>query len=197
VFDDEIGVVMKMGMLVLASCPCGHSTMLHMGFGKDAMVDSCNGPNYHLVPAYCPSCKKIAYANEKERDNRCDQCAGKIIRYGRNKKVSKDREDVLGRHEKTSVSHLCPDCQNFTLSFEDVGNWDWISMIIFGFIFDMMRMEARWMLDERIRSKKMLDAIVERFLEKSVPLLMKDGFSEEEILESIYRLARKRSLQFW
>lgn len=133
-----------MGLILEASCECGFSESLKSRFGAHACRPDSYVPSYFLVPAYCTACRKIMMIDRMHGVKRCYQCNGKVILYGRNKLVSPRKNNVfwtgpqyIGDYdeetqihstliydENSSDGHLCPRCQNYTLSFKPGGSWD-------------------------------------------------------------------------
>jgi len=118
-----------MGTLVNAVCEsCGYrkDTMALFG-GMIGFLDTC------MIPYYCETCNILFEGNLLEDDIYCPEC-------GRDSVFSYEDQRAGFREDKTLFSwfvmelekevklneegNLCPQCGEYALRFESVGDWD-------------------------------------------------------------------------
>ncbi len=118
-----------MGTLITTVCEsCGYrkDNMALFG-GMIGFLDTC------MIPYYCESCNTLFEGNMLEDDIFCPEC-GKDNTFSYEDARTGFKEDktlfswFVHKFERevklNEEGNLCPKCANFTLKFEDVGNWD-------------------------------------------------------------------------
>ncbi|MCF7944351.1 MAG: hypothetical protein K9L75_02285 [Spirochaetia bacterium] len=118
-----------MGTLITAVCEkCGYRKDLMTLFsGMIGVSEHC------FIPYYCKSCSTLFEGDMLEDTIYCPECNSKDV-------VSYEDESLGFSEDKTSFSwhvfqigrevklnekgNLCPQCREFTLKFESVGDWD-------------------------------------------------------------------------
>ena len=111
-----------MGIMIDAHCECGfESRMMGAGYGFHSFREGKKEPQEDYWPSYCPKCRTLGMTDTVPKTRVCEHCGGEVLMYGW-KKVSKNK--LTFRDDSKSTGHLCPQCQKFTLVFEEVGMWD-------------------------------------------------------------------------
>jgi hypothetical protein len=116
------------GSLVKAHCRCGYERKLAVGGGMTSHETLCS------FPVYCPPCKALFQANLFAEEIRCPTCKGlQVAPYDDESMCEKRGNRVfswsaakrLGRTLiLTDGNYLCPECNDFSMHFEDIGCWD-------------------------------------------------------------------------
>jgi len=118
----------KMGDLLKASCSkCGFvSEDLFVGFGFKGAGD------HYMEPSICPKCHSFSLKDRRHPPQMCRRCQTEVVFYGdrrfstqfftdplRSEKVAEDTTEEL-----TEGNHICPQCGEVSLTFENIGRWD-------------------------------------------------------------------------
>jgi RNA polymerase subunit RPABC4/transcription elongation factor Spt4 len=115
-----------MGDIIIAKCDCGFSQQLSVGGGR------LNYQTYCGFPYYCKNCKTLFNNNYLAEEHFCGNCnSADVLPYDNDSLRAHIRDEaVFGWNLDgktiylTDDNYLCPQCQNFTLKFSSVGNWD-------------------------------------------------------------------------
>jgi len=122
-----------MGGIIEAHCKCGfESGAIYAGGGMSNFLKVCN------APAICLNCNIFLIENYIEKHSKCPKCREKVTFYNDPKvqeQVSESYEtyndifswninDEKGEFRLPNTRYYCPGCNEMTMEFLSVGNWD-------------------------------------------------------------------------
>jgi len=121
-----------MGGIITAHCKCGfESEDIYAGGGMSNFLEVCN------APAICLNCNIFLIKNYMKKLSKCSKCRKKVVFYNDPKvqeQVSESYEsynDIFswniekkGTFRLPNTQYYCPKCNEMTMEFLDVGNWD-------------------------------------------------------------------------
>lgn len=114
-----------MGVVLRGSCNCGFdSGELYVGGGM--FREGC------MAPAVCLDCHALLLLDYEQKKTNCPSCGGKVefynsrtLRKEGNGKIVFSWSTLSDKEFRLPSSNLlCPNCMQFEMQFEDVGDWD-------------------------------------------------------------------------
>ena len=119
-----------MGSIIQAKCSCGYETeSMFVGGGISTSTTNCT------FPAYCDTCKVMLQADLITKSLKCPTCYNEVVSYDE-ERISMNNNGYgvfswsfsINNIERTvrltEQKNLCPKCQQFTMGFVNLGNWD-------------------------------------------------------------------------
>lgn len=117
-----------MGSVIRARCNCIFEKEIYLASGFD------NFDTYFNFPMFCPECKTLFEGDLYSKTTICPNCKSMHgIPYDSDQLCHKrgqvvfvcNTDERIGRQLRlTEGDYLCPQCGRFTMTFEDVGEWD-------------------------------------------------------------------------